>query len=130
MKKSEIFERVVDIVADECEVNRDLVIHDRRIHAVVEARCMCVYILKKAGLTSDDIALIVLRLKKDGKINPGYCPPMEEIKAKAKAIDDMNMSFYDRYDSSRYFRLAYADVKKAVLKAYSEVSDLLGVDML
>lgn len=127
MKKSDIFDRVVDIVADECEVARRLIINDRRIHAVVEARCMCVYILKQVGFTSKDVALIVIRLQDKGMIDPGYCPSAERLSSKARTIDELYSSFFERYARSYSFRLMYADIKKAILSEYKDVAALLEI---
>lgn len=80
MKKSEMYNLVVDKVCEICEVRRDTVINGRKMQAVVDARILIVQYLKRIGLSSDDIALMVLR---ELAGDPSLCPPLSELKKKA-----------------------------------------------
>lgn len=117
MKKSEMFNQLIDKVCDVCEVRRDLVIDGRKMQAVVDARILAVQYLKRIGLSSDDIALIVLReIAKD----PTLCPPMDELKRKAKGVDNMFNSYSARCLESYSFCLMSSDVKEWCRERYKE----------
>ena len=81
MKKSEIFDILVNKVCDVCEVRIDTLIKGSKLQSVVDARVLSVQYLRRIGLTNDDIALIVMR-KIKGDMT--WCPPIQEVKAKAK----------------------------------------------
>ncbi len=61
MKKSEIFNILLDKVAEICEVKRDSIINGIKLQAVVDARMLLVQYLRRIGLSSDDIALVVMK---------------------------------------------------------------------
>lgn len=71
MKKSEIFDRLLDKVCEVCEVRLGNIINGSKLQAVVDARMLAVQYLRRIGLTNDDIALIVMR-KAKGDMT--WCP--------------------------------------------------------
>lgn len=61
MKKSEVFDEMLEKVCEVCEVTAEHILNDSRIPAVVDARILLVQYLERAGLSNDDVALIVLK---------------------------------------------------------------------
>lgn len=118
MKKSEIFDLVLGKVCEVAEVRTDSVLSPCRLQAVVDARVLAVQYLRRIGLTNDDIALIVLR-KRAGDMT--LCPPMDEIKAKAKGIDKMFSSYSERCLQSYAFCLMSVEIKRFCRETYGEL---------
>ena len=117
MKKSEMYNLVVDKVCEICEVRRDTVINGRKMQAVVDARILIVQYLKRIGLSSDDIALLILReLAGDSFL----CPPLSELKKKAKAVDKIFNFYSSRCLESYSFCLMSVDVKEWCRNRYKE----------
>lgn len=123
MKKSEIFNLLIDKICEECEVTRQvLVLRDRRIQAVVEARMLAVHYLKEIGLDNDTISLIVLREQKGDQ---NYMPPSKKIKAKSKAIDKLTKAYNERKKMSRIqaFELQEMAIRKFCHEEYEKVRE-------
>lgn len=118
MKKSEIFHGILDKVCEVCEVRKDCVINGSKIQAVVDARILTVQYLRRIGLSSDDIALIVMR-----EINgdPKYCPPLAQLKMKAKAIDKTFNSYSARCLQSYAFCLMSKDITDFCHEQYRDL---------
>lgn len=117
MKKSEIFYTLLDKVSEVCEVRSEMILKGSRLQAVVDARILVVQYLRRIGLSSDDIALIVLRHNQgDDK----FCPPIPELKKKAKSIDKMFNSYSARCLDSYAFCLMSADIKIFCRDKYQE----------
>lgn len=55
MKKSEIFQIVLDIVSDCTEISKEKILSNSRIAEVVDARCIAVYWLRQSRMTSRNI---------------------------------------------------------------------------
>lgn len=101
MKKSEVFDIILDKVSEVCEVDENAIIHCEKLQPVVDARILVVHYLRKLGFTNDDVALCVLRkLEGDNK----YLPPIEIIRKKAKGVSKMFYAFHARWDGSRMFQ--------------------------
>lgn len=106
MKKSEIFNLLLDKVADVCEVKRESIISGIKLQAVVDARILLVQYLRRIGLSSDDIALVSLKLQ--GK-EPN---DIKEIKQKAKTVDRLFNAYSSRCLQSYSFCLMSQDISK------------------
>lgn len=115
MKKSELFDMLLERVCEECEVRCDLVLKGSRIQAVVDARLLCVQYLRRIGLNNDDIALVALR-RQAGDNN--LCPPLAELKKKSKSIDKMFKAYSDRCMQSYAFCLASKEIAKFCREQY------------
>lgn len=102
MKKSEIFDLILAKACEICEVLPEVVLKGSRLQAVVDARYLAVQYMRRAGLSNNDIALIIHR--KDCN-DPFACPPMNELRLKAKSIQRMFDSYSQRCFDSKAFRL-------------------------
>ena len=100
MKKSDIFNMVLDKVVEVCEVRKESILNRLKVNSVVDARILLVYILRRLGLTNDDIALVILRT------TLGRVPDLEEIKIKAKNVNKLFMMYSDRYQSFAFRQMA------------------------
>lgn len=118
MKKSEIFNLVIDEVCEECEVRRDCVIDGNRMQSVVDARILAVQYLRRLGLSSDDIALFVLR-EIDG--DPTLCPDIKDLKSKARSVNKMFNSYSARCLESASFRSMSLDIKHFFLNEHGDL---------
>ena len=61
MKKSELFDRIIDKVCEVCEVRRATMMSQSKIQAIVDARILGVQYLRRAGMSFEEIALYVMR---------------------------------------------------------------------
>lgn len=121
MKKSEIFDAILDKVCEVCDIEKELVLDGSRFQTVVEARCLAVQYMRRAGLSNDEIALIVLKWEmKDSR----YKPSVPDLKKKAKAIDTMFKSYSDRCIQSYAFRLMSKEISDWCLMRYKEEMEL------
>ena len=100
MKKSDIFNLVLDKVVEVCEVRRESILNRLKVNSVVDARILLAYILRRLGLTNDDIALVILRT------TLGRTPEFDEIKIKAKNVNKLFMMYSDRYQSFAFKQMA------------------------
>lgn len=117
MKKSEIFNTLIDKVCEVCEVRRDFVVEGRKLQAVVDARILAVQYLRRIGLSSDDIALIVLR---ESARDLSLCPPLGELKKKAKHIDKLFNAYSARCLNSYAFCLMSREICEFCRDRYEE----------
>lgn len=113
MKKSEMFSVLIDKVCEVCEVQREDIINGCKIQSVVDARVLLVQYLRRTGLSSDEIAEIVLR-------NRGQSPTVQEVKKKAKGIDKLYYSYLDRVEQSFAFGLMAVEIKRFCRDYYGE----------
>lgn len=109
-----MFDAIIAKVSEVCEVDADDIIEGCKLQSVVDARVLAVQYMRRAGLSSDDIAFIVLR--KLGKENI----TVDDIKSKAKGVDKMFSSYSDRCLQSYAFCLMSTDVKLYCHEAYKE----------
>lgn len=79
-----MFDILLDKVSEVCEVRKDCIVQGNKMQSVVDARMLAIQYLRRIGLSSDDIALIVLRLNCG---DSEFCPPQPDLKRKAKSID-------------------------------------------
>ena len=109
MKKTEIFDLILSVVSDECEVRTEIIL-DGNEHrpAVVDARMLLVQYLRRVGLENEDIALIIFR-KRGVEF-----PESRELKSRAKSISRMFRSYNDRCMQSKTFCSMSADIAKFV----------------
>lgn len=118
MKKSEVFDEMLEKVCEVCEVTAEHILNDSRIPAVVDARILLVQYLERAGLSNDDVALIVLK-----KTNGGdYRPTLNEIRNKAKSVNKMFNSYSRRCLQSYVFCLMSKELKEYFRSRYEEES--------
>ena len=118
MKKSEIFDRLLDKVCEVCEVRLDTIINGSKLQAVVDARMLAVQYLRRIGLTNDDIALIVMR-KVKGDMT--WCPPIRVIKSKAKGVQKMFDSYSQRCLESYAFCIMSSELKDFCREQYKDM---------
>lgn len=116
MKKSEIFEELLDKVAEVCEVKKESIINGAKLQAVVDARVLTVQYLRRIGLSYDDIAVIVIR-KNTGE----EFPPLTDIKKKSKSVEKMFDSYSRRCLESYAFCLMSSEIKEFCIKRYKEM---------
>lgn len=117
MKKSEIFDTLLDKVCEVCEVRKDCVINGSKLQAVVDARILAVQYLRRIGLSSDDIALVVMR---EAAADMLLCPPLGELKKKAKSIDKLFNTYSSRCLSSYAFCLMSKEISEFCRSKYEE----------
>lgn len=118
MKKSEIFDILVKKVCEVCEVRYEMVITGSKLQSVVDARVLSVQYLRRIGLTNDDIALIVMR-KLKGDMT--WCPPLHDVKAKAKGVQKMFDSYSQRCLESYAFCIMSSEIKDFCREQYSDM---------
>lgn len=58
MRKSEIYDDVVNDVCEICEVSRDSLLSESRLQPLVDARILVVQYLRRLGFGFDEILLI------------------------------------------------------------------------
>ena len=108
MRPSEIFNTLLDKVSEVCEIKRESILNGSRIQAVVDARVLLVQYLRRIGLNDDDIALQFMRAKAgDNKL----CPPIDEVKKKAKSIAKTFSLYSERCLQSYAFCLESIEIK-------------------
>lgn len=117
MKKSEIFSIILSKVAEVCEVREDSIINGSKLQAVVDARVLTVQYLRRIGLSNDDIALIVFRMAAG---DMELCPPMSELKKKARNVDRLFCAYSQRCLESYAFCLMSKEIKEFCHEKYSE----------
>lgn len=119
MKKSELYQKIVEKVCEVCEINYDHLIRGCRLQAVVDARILSVQYLRRAGLSNDDIALITLKaIGNDEHIH------LEQIKKKARGIDKEFRSYSDRCLQSLSFRMMSVEIRNFFTQIMSEIDDM------
>ena len=118
MKKSEIFDVLVKKVCEVCEVRYEMVITGSKLQSVVDARVLSVQYLRRIGLTNDDIALIVMR-KLKGDMT--WCPPLHDVKAKAKGVQRMFDSYSQRCLDSYAFCIMSSEIKDFCREQYKDM---------
>lgn len=117
MKKSEIFDLLLDKVAEVCEVKKEAIVNGSRLQAVVDARILSVQYLRRIGLSSDDIALIVERKRYN---DMQYCPPLDVLKKKSKGIDRLFSCYSQRCLESYIFCMMSKDISEFCRNRYKE----------
>lgn len=115
MKKSEMFNVIIDKVCEICEVRREDIINGCKLQSVVDARVIAVQYLRRIGLSNDDIAEIFLKLK------TGAIPTIEEIKKKAAGIDKTFCSYSNRCLQSYAFCIMSKDMKSFCRDTYQDM---------
>lgn len=115
MRKSDMFDAVLTKVCEVCEVLPEEVLNCCKRPNVVDARVLTVQYTKRLGLTSKEIAAIVLK-----KLNfdTNYHPPLEDIDRKARGVDKMFGSYTNRCFNSKAFRLMSMEIKEFVNQQY------------
>lgn len=115
MKKSEIFDAIMSIVTDVCEVTEAEILNTfKRTQDIVDARVFVVYYCRQAGLSSYEIARIVAsRINADAE--------EQYVQYKAKGVDRMYYSYLDRRHESIAFCLQDDDIYNAIKDRYSEL---------
>lgn len=115
MKKSELFDAILAKVCEVCEVDPDAVISGNKAQYIVDARCLAVQYCRRAGLSNDEIALIILRK------TMGTEPDAAAIKKKAKAMDNLFKSYTERCLQSKVFCLLSKHINEWCVETYREL---------
>lgn len=105
MKKSEIFDVVLAMVCEECEVSATDVVDGVKDQTVVDARLLLVQYTRRIGLSNNEIARIVLARR-------GADITAEEVRKKAKGIDKMFKNYSDRCLQCKAFVLMSREINK------------------
>lgn len=92
MKKIEIFNRVLSLIEDETEVDRNLILSGNKREEVVDARALLIYILHEQGMYPTKIAEL-----------SGIC---------ARCIPSFILRFKDRMESRKILGINYERVQK------------------
>lgn len=109
MKKSEMFKIILERVCELCEVEQEGVLGGCKQQSYVDARMLCVQYLRRLGLTSDEIAIIVIRMLNG---DMGYKPTAEEVRGKSRGVEKMFNGYSTRCLQSRAFVLMSTELKK------------------
>lgn len=115
MKKSELFDTLMNKVCEVCEVCSTDIIRGCRSQNVVDARMLLVQYLRKGGLSNDDIARIFIR-----KVTGDTAPPMDVVKRKAKNIDRLYNEYMYRNNESHIFSLMSDDINSFCREFYNQ----------
>lgn len=128
MRKSEIYDTLLQKVSEVCEVNKSMIINGSRLKSVVDARVLAVQYLVRIGLSYDDIALITLRRIAG---NPGYFPSLSEIKKKARSVQTMFCAYSSHCMQSYAFCLMSKEIKEFCISEYKTLylAGMKGVPM-
>lgn len=118
MRRSEIYNELVDKVCEICEVRRALVIGERKLQAVVDARMLVVQYLRRIGLSNDDIALLMMR-EQAGDVK--FFPPIDEVRKKARTVARIFNSYSERCMQSYAFCLASREVQLYCRQRYKDI---------
>lgn len=109
MKKSQMFNIILEQVCELCEVDAEGVLGGCKQQSYVDARILCVQYVRRLGMTCDEIATIVIRLLKDDMT---YKPTPEEIRGKSRGVEKMFNGYSTRCLQSRAFVLMSTSLKK------------------
>lgn len=109
MKKSEMFKIILERVCELCEVEQEGVLGGCKQQSYVDARMLCVQYLRRLGLTSDEIAIIVIRMLNG---DMGHKPTAEEVRGKSRGVEKMFNGYSTRCLQSRAFVLMSTELKK------------------
>ena len=102
MKKSELFDRIIDKVCEVCEVRRATMMSQSKIQAIVDARILGVQYLRRTGMSFEEIALYVMR---ESAGDSELCPPISEVRKKAKGMRRLFGSYTFRCYESKMFQM-------------------------
>lgn len=112
MKKSEIFNLILDITSDVCEVKRTSILcSDCRLQPVVDARCIALHFLHKVGLSDDDIAFLSLR-----ESTGIEWPDWKDISNKGRSYESLRKTYDDKMSS-----FAFREMVKSMKGKYKEI---------
>lgn len=92
MGKQETFNRVIEVIEEETEVTRDLILSGNKREEVVDARSLLIYTLYELGFYPVQIAAL-----------SGICP---------RCIMPFIQNFNDRKDNRRMLGIYYEKVKR------------------
>lgn len=109
MRKSEIFNTVVAKICEVCEVRRDSLINHKKIQTAVDARILAVQYLRRLGLSTDEIALYVIR---EAKGDCEYFPEEQELKNRSRAINKM----FNGYSARCLESYSFCQMSKEILE--------------
>lgn len=118
MKKSELYNIILDEVCEVCEVRRTTVVSSSKMQAVVDARILAVQYLRRAGMSFEEIALYVMR---EASGDAAYCPAVKDLRSKAKGIRKLFGSYTFRCYDSMMFQMLSRTIQ-ADLKSIYELS--------
>lgn len=114
MKRSEMFNILLDKVCDICEVEKADVMGRDRSQEVVDARILLYQYLCRIGFTPREIAVVEIRLY-------GTAGPTEkDAKSRAKTIDRLACNYFKRCNESFAFGLLAIDIKNFCRTTYGD----------
>ena len=119
MKKSEIFNIIIDKVCEVCEVRRESMMSSSKVQAIVDARILGVQYLRRTGMSFEEIALYVMR---ESSGNMELCPPMEEVRRKAKGMRRLFGSYTFRCYESKMFQMLSKTILSDLKDLYEDVN--------
>lgn len=115
MKKSDIFNLLIQKVCEICEVAEEQMFSSTKLQTVVDARILAVQYLRRTGLSNDEIAYQV-------EVNRGNDPSsVDLIKRRAKSMQRLFDSYSQRCLESYAFCLMSKDIKDFCHERYSEL---------
>lgn len=104
-----MFNTILVQVCDLCEVDAEGVLNGCKQQSYVDARMLCVQYLRRLGMTSDEIATIVIRMLRN---DMNYRPAPDEVRGKSRGVEKMFNSYSNRCLQSRAFVLMSTALKK------------------
>lgn len=104
-----MFNDILVQVCDLCEVDAEGVLNGCKQQSYVDARMLCVQYLRRLGMTSDEIAIIVIRMLRNDMT---YKPAADEVRGKSRGVEKMFNSYSNRCLQSRAFVLMSTALKK------------------
>lgn len=118
MNKLDIFNTIVDKVCEVTVIRRETLMGGVKLRPVVEARVLACQYLWRAGFSSDEIALFVIREQMG---DPLACPDISVVKSKAKGIDK-SICTYTYYCKESYaFSIMSSEISKFCKEKYGEM---------
>lgn len=119
MKKSEIFNIIIDKVCEVCEVRRESMMSSSKVQAIVDARILGVQYLRRTGMSFEEIALYVLR---EAAGDADLCPPINEVRRKAKGMRRLFGSYTFRCYESKMFQMLSRTILNDLKDLYEDVN--------
>lgn len=120
MRKSEIYDYVVNDVCEICEVSRDSLLSESRLQPLVDARILVVQYLRRLGFGFDEITLNIIRERVD---TPDYKPPIIEIRKKSKNLRRQFCCYTLRCLDSKMFQRLSRELKQRLLAKYPDCKE-------
>lgn len=109
MTKSEIFYKILDKVCYECQVHAEDILTGVKDQTIVDARTLLIQYARRVGLSSSEIAAIVV-CHTSGR--PIIFEPSPEVRKKAKVVDKIFRAYGDRCMQSKAFCIQSREINE------------------